>query len=75
VGVTGVPENYSHVRAHLCEGCGHGFEVGDDLVALSDGYTDEDMSYEVSNLRFFHSDCWRNSQYVDTDVGHAEASE
>lgn len=49
---------YQHVRIHLCESCGDGFQAGDEVVSLSDGYVDENEDYDVSNRRFWHRDCF-----------------
>lgn len=58
--------NYPHPQMHLCDECGAEFEVGDELVSLSDGVVDEETSYQAENIRFFHKECWKNSEYLDT---------
>ena len=63
-------ERYPYVRVHLCNGCKEGFEAGDELVSLTDGYADENEDYEVENRRFWHLECWRNSRYMDTGTQH-----
>jgi hypothetical protein len=61
-------ERYRYLRVHLCQSCGEGFEAGDKLVSLSDGFSDKNEDYAVENRRFWHRDCWRNSRYMDTGV-------
>lgn len=60
---------YRHVRIHLCESCGDGFEAGDEVVSLSDGYVDEHQDYDVSNRRFWHRDC-----FTPADIGSTTGS-
>jgi len=69
--LTGV-ERYFYVGIYQCQSCGEGFEVGDELVSLSDGFTDEDEDFAVENRRFWHCDCWKNSRYMDTGADRSE---
>lgn len=62
----GGTERYQHIEIHTCESCSSTFREGHDVVCLSDGYIEIGEEYEVSNRRFFHRECWLNSQYVDT---------
>jgi len=55
--LTGV-ERYFYVGIYQCQSCGEGFEVGDELVSLSDGFADEDEDFAVENRRFWHRECW-----------------
>lgn len=50
--------DYQHVQIHLCQKCKDGFEAGDEVVSLSDGNVDTDVSYDVNNRRFWHRDCF-----------------
>ena len=59
-------ERYFYVGIYQCQSCGEGFEVGDELVSLSDGFADEDEDFAVENRRFWHRECWKNSRYMDT---------
>lgn len=60
---SGTPR-YEHIEAHLCQGCSGKFREGDDVVCLSDGYVEIGAEYRVSNRRFFHTDCWIQSDYM-----------
>lgn len=52
----------SKINIHLCQECGDGFEVGDEVVSLSDGtvYGPEDVM--INSERYWHLECYREAK-------------
>ena len=49
---------YPNIDIYLCKECKEFFELGDEIISLSEGYVDSYNRHNVDNRIIYHIECW-----------------